>query len=39
VTATFRQDRVRLSPHVSTDEETFGMLKAAFVSFGTATSV
>jgi selenocysteine lyase/cysteine desulfurase len=39
VTATFRQDRVRLSPHATTDEETFGMLKAAFVSFGTATSV
>ncbi len=39
VTATIRQDRVRLSPHVTTDEETFSMLKAAFVSFGTATSV
>jgi len=39
VTATFRQDRVRLSPHVTTDEETFSMLKSAFVSFGTATSV
>jgi selenocysteine lyase/cysteine desulfurase len=39
VTATFRQDRVRLSPHATTDEDTFSMLKAAFVSFGTATSV
>ena len=39
VTATIRQDRVRLSPHVTTDEETFSMLKSAFVSFGTATSV
>ncbi len=39
VTATFRQDRVRLSAHVTTDEETLGMLKAAFVSFGTATSI
>jgi selenocysteine lyase/cysteine desulfurase len=39
ITATFRQDRVRLSPHVTTEEETFSMLKAAFVSFGTATSV
>ena len=39
VTATFRQERVRLSPHVTTDDETFSMLKAAFVSFGTATSV
>lgn len=39
ITATFRQNQVRLSPHVTTDEETFSMLKAAFVSFGTATSV
>lgn len=39
VTATIRQDRVRLSAHVTTDEETFAMLKSAFVSFGTATSV
>lgn len=39
VSATVRQDRVRLSAHVSTDEETFAMLKAAFVSFSTATSV
>ena len=39
VSATIRQDKVRLSAHVSTEEETFTMLKAAFVSFGTATSV
>lgn len=39
VSATIRQDRVRLSAHVTTDEETFSILKSAFVSFGTATSV
>ncbi len=39
VSATIRQDKVRLSAHASTEEETFSMLKAAFVSFGTATSV
>ena len=39
VTATARQNRVRLSAHVSTEEETFSMLRSAFVSFGTATSV
>ncbi|MEP6843531.1 MAG: aminotransferase class V-fold PLP-dependent enzyme [Pseudolysinimonas sp.] len=39
VTATTRQNSVRLSAHVSTDDETFSMLRAAFVSFGTATSV
>ncbi len=39
VSATIRQDRVRLSAHVTTDEETFSILRSAFVSFGTATSV
>jgi selenocysteine lyase/cysteine desulfurase len=39
ISATIRQEKVRLSAHVSTEEETFSMLKAAFVSFGTATSV
>jgi selenocysteine lyase/cysteine desulfurase len=39
VSATVRQEKVRLSAHVSTDEETFAMLRAALVSFGTATSV
>lgn len=39
VSATIRQDKVRLSAHASTEEETFSMLKAALVSFGTATSV
>ena len=37
VSATIRQNHVRLSAHVSTDEETFSMLRAAFVSFATAT--
>jgi hypothetical protein len=39
VSATARQDKVRLSAHVSTEEETFSMLRAAFVSFGTAAGV
>lgn len=39
VSVTVRQDKVRLSAHVSTDEDTFAMLKGAFVSFGTATSI
>jgi len=36
VTVTTREGRVRLSPHVTTDEESFAMLKAAFVSFASA---
>ena len=39
VSATIRQGTVRLSAHVSTDEQTLGMLRGALVSFGTATSV
>lgn len=39
VSATMREGRVRLSAHVSTDDETLAMLRAALVSFGTATSV
>jgi selenocysteine lyase/cysteine desulfurase len=39
VSVTTRQDRVRLSAHVSTEEEAFSMLRAAFVSFATSTSV
>jgi hypothetical protein len=39
VSVTTRQAKVRLSAHVSTDDETFAMLRAAFVSFGSATSV
>ena len=37
VTSTTRQGAVRLSPHVSTDEETFAMLRASLMSFGTST--
>lgn len=39
VTATVRQGRVRLSAHVSTDSESFDMLRAAFTSFGSAIIV
>ena len=38
VTATARAGHVRLSAHVSTDEETLAMLRAAFLSFATAAS-
>jgi len=38
VTATTRQGRVRLSVHAATNEETLEMLRAAFVSYGTAAS-
>lgn len=38
VTATTRLGRVRLSIHASASEETFEMLRAAFVSYGTAAS-
>lgn len=37
VTATARAGAVRLSPHASTDEETFAMLRASLMSFGTST--
>lgn len=36
VTATTRQNSVRLSPHATTDDETFAMLRASFMSFATA---
>lgn len=39
VTTTTRQGRVRLSPHVSTDEETFDMLRASFLSYASAIKV
>jgi selenocysteine lyase/cysteine desulfurase len=39
VTSTTRQGRVRLSPHVSTDDETFQMLADAFLSYATAVTV
>jgi len=37
VTATVREGTVRLSPHVTTGEETFAMLRGAFTGFATAT--
>jgi selenocysteine lyase/cysteine desulfurase len=39
VTTMTRQGRVRLSPHVSTNEETLDMLRASFVSFASAIHV
>jgi hypothetical protein len=39
VTTTTREGRVRLSPHVSTNDETFDMLRASFVSFTSAINV
>jgi selenocysteine lyase/cysteine desulfurase len=36
VTATVREGAVRLSPHVTTGEETFAMLRAALTSFASA---
>lgn len=38
VTATTRLGRIRLSVHAATSDETFDMLRAAFVSYGTAAS-
>ena len=38
VTATTRNGQVRLSVHAATTEETLDMLRAAFVSYGTAAS-
>jgi selenocysteine lyase/cysteine desulfurase len=39
VSTTTREGRVRLSPHVSTDEETFEMLRASFLGFASAIKV
>lgn len=39
VTTSTREGRVRLSPHVSTDEETFEMLRASFISYASAIQV
>lgn len=36
ISATVRQGSVRLSPHSSTDEETFAMMRATLISFATA---
>jgi selenocysteine lyase/cysteine desulfurase len=38
VTATIRAGHARLSPHASTDDETFGMLRAAFISYASSAS-
>lgn len=37
VTATTRDGSVRFAPHATTDEETFAMLRASLMSFGTST--
>lgn len=39
VSTTTREGRVRLSPHVSTDDETFDMLRASFLSYASAINV
>jgi selenocysteine lyase/cysteine desulfurase len=39
VTTTARRGRIRVSPHASTDAETFGMLRASFVGFASAIKV
>jgi selenocysteine lyase/cysteine desulfurase len=39
ITATSREGTVRFSPHVTTDEETFAMLRAAFTSFASAVNL
>jgi selenocysteine lyase/cysteine desulfurase len=39
VTVTVRGRRVRMSPHVSTDEESFDMLRGAFTSYASAITV
>jgi selenocysteine lyase/cysteine desulfurase len=39
VTTTTRGGQVRLAPHVSTDEETFEMLRASFVSYASAVTL
>lgn len=38
VSSTQRGGAIRLSAHVSTDEETLGLLRSAFVSFGTTVA-
>jgi selenocysteine lyase/cysteine desulfurase len=39
VSTTTREGRIRLSPHVSTNDETFDMLRASFISFAAAINV
>jgi kynureninase len=39
VTATMRDGSVRISPHVTTSEETFAMLRASLISFASAATL
>ncbi|CAN5128246.1 hypothetical protein BH09ACT1_BH09ACT1_13810 [soil metagenome] len=39
VSATLRESSIRLSPHVSTTEETFGMLRASLVGYASAITI
>ncbi len=39
VSATSQYGSIRLSPHITTNEETFGMLRAALVSFASAITL
>jgi selenocysteine lyase/cysteine desulfurase len=39
VTATIRKESVRLSPHVSTGDDSLAMLRAAFVSYASAITL
>jgi selenocysteine lyase/cysteine desulfurase len=39
VTVTVRQNTVRVSPHVSTDEDSFDMLRSSFTSYASAITV
>lgn len=38
ISVTVRAGQVRLSPHATTNEETFAMMRAALVSYGTAVA-
>ncbi len=39
VTTTTRQGRVRMSAHVSTDDDTFDMVRASFLGYASAIKV
>jgi len=39
VSVTVRDDAVRISPHVSTTDETLEMLRASFTSFASAANL
>ena len=38
VSATVRDGRVRFAPHATTDDETFAMVRASLISYGTASA-